>query len=204
MSLKGSAELSTVLARELVINGFEHKDIYNLIETRTPYKGIDARTFERMLFKKIEKFSQYLHVVNTSTDEEYCYLTARDLCKDTNLTLSAVNGSLYTGCCANSIFKIEKRYFSSKDLCKDKTHLFSKRIGKIKKKETPNRQCRGKYVSKPVMVIDTHTDNKKVYQTGREFCEEFNLETRHLSKYILNDWKFMSRYKIRVYRKEIC
>ena len=202
MSLRGAAELSTILARELVEKGFRYEDIEKIIKERTTYKGLDIKVFEEMLFNKIEKFSRYLYVVNVETGEDYYYFTVRDLCKDTNLTVSAIQGSIYRKCYANSAFKIEKRCFSSKELCKDKTHLFSRRIGEVKKKEAPNRKCRGKYVSAPVVVTDTHTDTEKFYSTGREFCEEFNLETRHLSKYIINNWKLISRYRIRTYKKE--
>ena len=189
MNLRGAAELSTILARELVEKGFKYENIEKIIKERTHYEGKDIELFEDILFKKIEKFSQYLYVVNVKTGEDYYYFSVRDLHEDTGLTIGSINGSIYSEHLANSIFKIEKRYFNSKVLCKDKTHLFDNKIGKIKKKETPNRQCKGKYVSKPIIVIDTHTDNKKIYQTGRELCEEFNLETRHLSKYILNDWR---------------
>ena len=202
MSLRGAAELSTILARELVEKGFKYENIEKIIKERTSYRDLDAKVFEEILFDKIEKFSKYLYVVNIETGEDYYYFTVRDLCKDTNLTTSAIQGSIYKNCYTGSIFKIERKSFSSKDLCKDKAHLFSKRIGKVKKKETPNRKCRGKYVSAPVVVIDTYADTEKVYNAGREFCEEFNLETRHLSKYIINDWKLMSRYRIRTYKKE--
>ena len=53
------------------------------------------------------------------------------------------------------------------------------------------------------MCIDTYTDKKTVYSSGREFCEEINLESKELSKYIINNWKVMSRYKIMPYLKEI-
>ena len=204
MENKSFAQLSTELARELVEKGFEHKDIGRIIKEKTPFKYSQAKAFEERLYEKIEKFSKYLYVVNVETGEDYYYFTARDLCKDTNLTMSAIQGSIYKNCNADSIFKIERRSFNSKDLCKDKTHLFTKRIGKVKKREAPNRKCKGKYVSAPVIIIDTHTDTGKIYATGREFCEEFGLETRNLSKYIINNWKLMSRYIIRTYRKEIC
>ena len=204
MENKSFAQLSTELARELVEKGFEHKDIGRIIKEKTPYRYSQAKEFEERLYDKIEKFSKYLYVVNVETGEDYYYFTVRDLCKDTNITMSAIQGSIYKNCNADSIFKIERRSFNSKDLCKDKTHLFAKKIGKIKKKEAPNRKCKGKYVSAPVIIIDTHTDVGKVYATGREFCEEFGLETRNLSKYIINNWKLMSRYIIRTYRKEIC
>ena len=204
MENKSFAQLSTELARELVEKGFEHKDIGRIIKEKTPFEYSQAKAFEERLYEKIEKFSKYLYVVNVETGEDYYYFTVRDLCKDTNLTMSAIQGSIYKNCNADSIFKIERRSFNSKDLCKDKTHLFAKKIGKIKKKEAPNRKCKGKYVSAPVIIIDTHTDTGKIYATGREFCEEFGLETRNLSKYIINNWKLMSRYIIRTYRKEIC
>ena len=201
MSLRGAAELSTMLARELVEKGFKYENIEKIIKERTPYRDLDAKVFEEILFDKIEKFSRYLYVVNIETGEDYYYFTVRDLCKDTNLTTSAIQGSIYKNCYTSSMFKIERRSFSSKDLCKDKTHLFAKKIGEVKKKETPNRKCRGKYVSAPVVVTDTYTDTEKFYNTGREFCEEFSLETRHLSKYIINNWKLMSRYRIRTCKK---
>ena len=123
------------------------------------------------------------------------------MCEDTGLSTGAVNGSIYGGWAANSMFNIERLSFSSKELCGDKTHLFRKRIGKVKAKKYYAKE--GKYVSNPLLVIDTHTDCKKVYKTARLFCEEFNIKSNNLSKYIINDWKVMSRYKVRPYLKEI-
>ena len=76
MNLRGSAKLSTELARELVENGFEYKNIREIIISKTPYRGTDIEKFEDILFNKIEKFSQYLYVVNTETGESYYYFTA--------------------------------------------------------------------------------------------------------------------------------
>ena len=202
--LKNAGRLSTELARELIEKGFRYDEVEKIIKERTPYEYSDAKKFEEMLFNKIEKFSEYLHITNINTGEEYYYFTVRDLCKDTNLTSSAIQGSIYKKCYTNSMFKIERRSFASKDLCKDKTHLFSKRIGQIKKKEMPNRRCRGKYISNPIKVTDLQEGTEKTYKVAREFCEELNLEARNLSKYIVNGWKFMNRYKIEAYKKETC
>ena len=202
MNLRGSAKLSTELARELVENGFEYKNIREIIVNKTPYRGKDIEKFEDVLFNKIEKFSQYLYVVNTETKEEYYYFTVRDLHEDTGLTVGAINGSIYSGYLANSVYKIDRLSFSSKELCKDKRQLFKRRIGKIKMRECCIKS--GKYMSNPLMVIDTHTDDIKIYENARMFCEEFNVKSYNLSKYILNNWKVMSRYKIKTYNKEIC
>ena len=194
MYLKGSAKLSTALARELVEKGFRYEDIKKIIIDNTPYRDDEVKVFEDVLFNKIEKFSQYLQVIDTETGEDYYYFTARDLHEDTGLTLGVINGSIYSGYLANSVFKIQKLAFSSNELCKDKTQIFNKRLGKIKTRESYTKN--GKYVSNPLIVIDTHTDDIKVYGRGRVFCEEFNLEAKDLAKYIINGWKFMNRYKI--------
>ena len=199
MQLKGVSQISNALAKELVVTGFEYENIRKIIEDRTQFKGDCVDLFEDELFKKIEKFSQYLYVVNVNTGDEYYYFTVKDLCEDTGLSIGAVNGSIYGGWLANSVFRIERLSFSSKELCKDKTHLFSKKIGKVKVRKYYTKD--GKYISKPLLVIDTHTDCKKVYETARLFCEEFNIRSNNLSKYIINDWRVMSRYKIKPYIK---
>ena len=202
MNLRGAAELSTMLARELVEKGFKYENIEKIIEERTHYEGKDIELFEDILFKKIEKFSQYLYVVNVKTGEDYYYFSVRDLHEDTGLTKGSINGSIYSGYLANLMFKIERLCFSSKDLCKDKTQLFSKRIGRVKAREYYPRS--GKYMTDPLMVIDTYTDSIKIYENARLFCEDFNIKTYNLSKYILNNWKVMSRYIIRSCNKEVC
>ena len=99
--LKKTAELSTILARELVEKGFEHGKIKEIIIDKTPYRGREIKKFEDILFKKIEKFSQYLYVVNVKTGEDYCYFSVRDLHEDTGLTIGSINGSIYSEHLAN-------------------------------------------------------------------------------------------------------
>ena len=192
--LKKSAELSTMLARELVEKGFEHGKIKEIIIDKTPYRGREIKKFEDILFKKIEKFSEYLYVVNTETKEDYCYFTVRDLHEDTGLKLSSINGSINTGYLANSVFKIDRLAFTSKELCQDKTYLFEKKIGKVKLKKDHVRS--GKYISRPLRVTDTYSDTVKEYEEARLFCEEINLQSKDLSKYILNGCRIKRRYEI--------
>ena len=52
MNLRGSAELSTVLARELIENGFEYENIEKIIIDRTPYRDKEIEIFEDILFKR--------------------------------------------------------------------------------------------------------------------------------------------------------
>ena len=201
MYLNGAGRLCTEIAKDLIKNGFRYEDIRQIVESRTQYKGREAEYFEDNLFKKIEDFSRYLCVTNIETEEKYYYLTVRDMHEDTGLSLNTINASILRKTRANSIFRVERMSFTTSELCKDKQHLFSKRIGKIKKRERISRS--GKYISNPLMCIDTYTDKKTVYSSGREFCEEINLESKELSKYIINNWKVMSRYKIKPYIKEI-
>ena len=100
------------------------------------------------------------------------------------------------------MFKIERLCFSSRELCKDKAELFRKKIGRVKVRKYYTKD--GKYVSNPLMVIDTHADEVKIYENARAFCDEFNIKSHNLSKYILNNWKVMSRYIIRSCNKEVC
>ena len=201
MFLKGASKLSTEIARDLIRNGFKYEDIREIVKNRTHYKGRDIEYFEDELFKKIEKFSKYLRVINISTGEEYYYFTVKDLCEDTGLSTSAVNGGIYGGSLVNLMLKVERLSFSSKELCKDKTDLLDKRLGKLKPRKYYAKG--GKYMSKPLLVIDTHTDQKKIYKTARLFCKEFNIESNNLAKYIRNNWRVMSRYEIAPYLKEI-
>ena len=201
MYLKNEGKLSTEIARSLIKNGFKYEDIREIVESKTPYKGEDIEYFEDSLFKKIESFSRYLRVTNIKTGEKYYYLTVRDMHEDTGLSINAINASILRKTHANSVFKVERLSFSSSELCENKSYLFDKRIGEVKRRSRIAKS--GKYISNPLMCIDTHTGEKKVYPTGREFCDRLGLETKELSKYIINNWRVMSRYKIAPCSKEI-
>lgn len=201
MYLKDEGKFSTEIAKNLIKNGFRYEDIREIVKNKTPYKGKEIEHFEDSLFKKIETFSRYLCVTNIKTKEKYYYLTVRDLHEDTGLSVNAINASIFKKTRANLMFKVERLSFSTSELCKDKAHLFSKRIGKVKKRDKVVKD--GKYISNPLMCIDTRTDERKVYPTAREFCEELNIETKELSKYIINNWRVKSRYRVMPYMKEI-
>ena len=116
------------------------------------------------------------------------------MAKDTGMTESTINGSIYGLNLANSMFKVEKRYFNSKDLCKNKEKLFNKKIGKVEIREYYSKG--GRHVSSPLKVTDTHTNEVMYYKTGRQFCSEFEMKGYNLSKYILQGFKFKGRYKL--------
>lgn len=198
MYLKGASELANKIAIELIEEGFNYEDIRQLIINKTNYEGEEIDIFEDKLFNKIEKYSQYIHVININTKEEFYYHTVREMSEDTGLTVGAINGSIYGTNYANSVFDVSKREFTTKELCKYKKHLFSKKIGKVKIRQYYTKS--GKYMSKPLKVTDTLTDNIVIYQTARLFCNEFNIKSYNLSKYILNNWKYKGRYKLERYK----
>lgn len=198
MYLKGASELASKMAIQLIEEGFNYEDIRNFVIQNTNYTGSDIERFEDKLFTKIEKYSQYIYVVNINTKEEFYYHTVRELSEDTGLTVGAINGSIYGTNYANSIFDIYKKEFTTKELCKSKKHLFSKKIGKVKIRQYHTKS--GKYMSKPLKVTDTLTDSIMIYQTARLFCNEFDIKSYNLSKYILNNWKYKGRYKLERYK----
>ena len=198
MYLKGASELASKMAIQLIEEGFNYEDIRNFVIQNTNYTGSDIERFEDKLFTKIEKYSQYIYVVNINTKEEFYYHTVRELSEDTGLTVGAINGSIYGTNYANSIFDIYKKEFTVKELCKPKKHLFSKKIGKVKIRQYYTKS--GKYMSKPLKVTDTLTDSIMIYQTARLFCNEFDIKSYNLSKYILNNWKYKGRYKLERYK----
>ena len=114
--------------------------------------------------------------------------------EDTGMTESCINGSIYSLHLANSMFIVEKRYFNSKDICKNKEELFSKKIGRVKVREYYTKG--GRHLSNPLRVIDTYTNKIMHYPTGRMFCNEFEIKGYNLSKYILEGYKYKGRYKI--------
>ena len=195
MFKRGAGQLASKIAKELIIKGFKYEDLDNIIKRETNYKTEEElEYFEDKLFEKLEKFSMYVWAKEIKTGKEYYYLTVKDMAKDTGMTESTINGSIYGLNLANSMFKVEKRYFNSKDLCKNKEDLFNKKIGKVKIREYYSKG--GRHVSSPLKVTDTHTNKVMYYKTGREFCSEFEMKGYNLSKYILQGFKFKGRYKL--------
>ena len=194
MYLKGVSELASKMAIELIEEGFNFEDIRGYIKENTSFKDMEIEMFEDILFNKIEKYSTYIYVIDVNTNEEFYYHTVREMSEDTGLSVGAINGSIYGTNYANSMFDINRVAFSSKELCRYKKHLFSKKIGKVKTRKYFTKT--GKYISEPLKVTDTFTNNITIYQTGRLFCEEFCITSSNLSKYILNNWKYKGRYKI--------
>ena len=195
MFKRGAGQLASKIAKELIIKGFKYEDLDNIIKRETNYKTEEElEYFEDKLFEKLEKYSMYVWAKEIKTGKEYYYLTVKDMAKDTGLTQSCINGSIYGFNLANSMFKVEKRYFNSKDLCKNKEELFNRKIGKVEVREYYSKG--GRHVSSPLKVTDTHTNEVMYYKTGREFCSEFEMKGYNLSKYILQGFKFKSRYKL--------
>ena len=195
MFKRGAGQLASKIAKELIIKGFKYEDLDNIIKRETNYKTEEElEYFEDKLFEKLEKYSMYVWAKEIKTGKEYYYLTVKDMAKDTGLTQSCINGSIYGFNLANSMFKVEKRYFNSKDLCKNKEELFNRKIGKVEVREYYSKG--GRHVSSPLKVTDTHTNEVMYYKTGREFCSEFEMKGYNLSKYILQGFKFKGRYKL--------
>jgi hypothetical protein len=198
--IKGVNQLASELALKLIEEGFDYKDIRRIVIERTNfYKEEDIIKFEDKLYKKIEKYSQYIYVKNVNTGEEYYYHTVQEVVLDTTMTEGQVNGSIYGGNLANSTFLIQRLSFTTKELCQDKRHLFKKKIGKVEVRQFYTKE--GKYMSNPLKVIDTYTDSIRIYQNARLFCDEFNIKTYNLSKYILNNWRVKGRYKLESYKE---
>ena len=194
MYLKGVSELASKMAIELIEEGFNFEDIREYIKQNTNFNEAEIEIFEDKLFSKIEKYSTYIYVVDVNTNEEFYYHTVREMSEDTGLSVGAINGSIYGTNYANSMFDVQRVVFSSKEICRYKKHLFAKKIGKVKTREYFTKT--GKYISEPLRVTDTITNNITIYQTGRLFCDEFCIASSNLSKYILNNWKYKGRYKI--------
>ena len=195
MFIRGAGQQASKLALELIIKGFKYEDLREIIVKETGYKTEEElEYFEDKLFEKLEKYSMYIWAKEIKTGKEYYYLTVKDMAKDTGMTESTINGSIYGLNLANSMFKVEKRYFNSKDLCKNKEKLFNKKIGKVEIREYYSKG--GRHVSSPLKVTDTHTNKVMYYETGRQFCSEFKMKGYNLSKYILQGFKFKGRYKL--------
>ena len=195
MFIRGAGQQASKLALKLIIKGFKYEDLREIKVKETGYKTEEElEYFEDKLFEKLEKFSMYVWAKEIKTGKEYYYLTVKDMAKDTGMTESTINGSIYGLNLANSMFKVEKRYFNSKDLCKNKEELFDKKIGKVEIREYYSKG--GRHVSSPLKVTDTHTNEVMYYKTGKEFCSEFEMKGYNLSKYILQGFKFRGRYKL--------
>jgi hypothetical protein len=198
--IKGVNQLASELALKLIEEGFDYSDIRRIVIEKTNfYKEEDIVKFEDKLYKKIEKYSQYIYVKNVNTSEEYYYHTVQEVVLDTTMTEGQVNGSIYGSNLANSTFLIQRLSFTTKELCQDKRHLFKKKIGKVDVRQFYTKE--GKYMSNPLRVIDTYTDSIRIYQNARLFCDEFNIKTYNLSKYILNNWRVKGRYKLESYKE---
>ena len=68
------------------------------------------------------------------TNEEYYYHSVKEMAEDTGMTESCINGSIYSLHLANSMFMVEKRYFNSKDICKNKEEFFKRHNLDLNKK----------------------------------------------------------------------
>ena len=195
MFIKGAGQLASKLALELIIKGFKYEDLRELIVKETGYKTEqELEYFEDKLYEKLEKYSLYVWAKDIKTNEEYYYHSVKEMSEDTGMTESCINGSIYSLHLANSMFIVEKRYFNSKDICKNKEELFSKKIGKVKVREYYTKG--GKHLSNPLKITDTFTNEIMNYSTGRAFCDEFEIKGYNLSKYILEGYKYKGRYKI--------
>ena len=136
MFIKGAGQLASKLALELIIKGFKYEDLRELIVKETGYKTEqELEYFEDKLYEKLEKYSLYVWAKDIKTNEEYYYHSVKEMAEDTGMTESCINGSIYSLHLANSMFIVEKRYFNSKDICKNKEELFKKKIGKVKVRE---------------------------------------------------------------------
>lgn len=195
MFIKGAGQLASKLALELIIKGFKYEDLRELIVKETGYKTEqELEYFEDKLYEKLEKYSLYVWAKDIKTNEEYYYHSVKEMAEDTGMTESCINGSIYSLHLANSMFVVEKRYFNSKDICKNKEELFKKKIGKVKVREYYTKG--GKHLSNPLKITDTFTNKIMNYPTGRAFCDEFEIKGYNLSKYILEGYKYKGRYKI--------
>lgn len=195
MFKKGAGQLASKIALELIIKGFKYEELGEIIAKETGYKTEEElEYFEDKLYEKLEKYSMYIWAKDIKTGKEYYYHSVKDMAKDTGMTEACINGSIYSLHLANSMFMVEKRYFNTKDICKNKEELFNKKIGKVEVREYYSKG--GRHLSNPLKVIDTYTNKTMHYPTGRMFCNEFDMKGYNLSKYILQGFKYKGRYKI--------
>ncbi len=133
MFIKGVAKEATEIALKLILEGFNYNDLRKIVIQKTNYKtNTEINYFEDKLYEKIERYSKYIWAKDVRTGKEYYYNTVREMSLDTGMSIGSINGSIYNFHLANKMFKVEKRYFTSKELCKNKTYLFENKIGKVK------------------------------------------------------------------------
>lgn len=133
MFIKGVAKEASELALGLILEGFSYDDLRKIVIQKTNYKSnAQINYFEDKLYEKIERYSKYIWVKDVKTGNEYYYNTVKEMSLDTGISLGSINGSIYNFHLSNKMFKVEKRCFTSKELCRNKKHLFKNKIGKVK------------------------------------------------------------------------
>lgn len=188
-----------VVAKKLILKGFDcANDDLEAIAYKTfgrkNKRGckIKVDRYVDFIVNKIDKLSNYLEVTDEETGEKYYYFTVKEMHEDTGMTRNTITGSIYGYYLANGRYRVEKKYFTAEELLNNKTKMFNKKLGKVDVRVYYTK--RNNHRNEPLKVIDTKTNDVKVYSTGDEYCELTGMKTYNLGKYINNGFRHKKRY----------